>query len=269
MNLVIKYEEVHERERPVQPARDIILFSTKDSVIAVDSPIKAMILEMIISEDLPFDEIVSRVDRAKSTISVHVKDLEKSGLIRTTPDPRDQRKRILHMVSHRIGRLTTRDRDAVEKQIDRYDSNLPFAEDQVASFYRYLLRIFRTEAMTLGINMDPVLERAGYRVGLILKPLVADDELTKKIEKMDRFWEKYSLGRVVLKWSDPITLEVAGCFECMDLPVTGHGACAFDTGVLTALFEDDLHGQVRVTEIECYASGYDHCTFQITRSDRQ
>jgi uncharacterized protein len=244
---------------------DVPLFSTKNSVVAVESPMKGLILGMIAAGDISFDEIVTRTGKAKSTISVHIRDLEIDELIASRPDPGDQRRRILTLISKPIGRLTNTDRIVSYTEEHRTTGAQPFAEEDIASFFIYALRVFRTEAMTLGLNMDPILERTGYQIGSVLAPLLADDTLEGKIHKMDDFWQTYGLGRIKLVDEDPITLEVVGCFECMDLPVTGHGACAFDTGVLTALFTDEKQGITLVTEVECYSSGFDHCTFIITK----
>ncbi|MFH0966947.1 MAG: V4R domain-containing protein [Methanobacteriota archaeon] len=244
---------------------DVTLFSTQKSVVAVDSPMKGMILGIIKAGDISFDEIVTRTGKAKSTISVHIRDLEEAGLISSRPDPEDQRRRILTLTSKPIGRLTNNDRDVSFQEESQTAGSLPFTDGDIASFFIYTLRAFRTEAMTLGINMDPVLERTGYRIGSTLVPLVADLSLKGKILKMDQFWQKYGLGSMRLISEDPITLEVKGCFECMDLPVTGHGTCAFDTGILTALFAKEMENLAQVTEVECYSSGFDHCTFIITK----
>jgi uncharacterized protein len=251
--------------KEIEETGDVTLFSTKKSVVAVDSPVKGLILGMIAAGDISFDEIVTRTGKAKSTISVHIRDLEKAGLITSRSDTKDQRRRILTLTSKPIGRLTNTDREVSLQDAHQITGSLPFIEGDIASFFIYTLRAFRTEAMALGINMDPVLERTGYRIGSALVPLVYDKNLKGKIQKMDQFWKKYGLGSMRLVAEDPITLEVEGCFECMDLPVTGHGACAFDTGILTALFAKEMQNHARVIEVECYSSGFNHCTFIITR----
>jgi predicted hydrocarbon binding protein len=128
--------------------------------------------------------------------------------------------------------------------------------------------MIRTEAMTLGITINPLLERAGFRIGTVLAQKVADETLQGKVRKMDTFWKKYGLGTVTLIAESPITLKVQDCFECEDLPVTGHSACAFDIGVLSAVFLLETGEKPLVQEVECYSSGYDHCTFIITENKR-
>lgn len=269
IKVVISYEYVNpgRSHKEHEEGGEVTLFSTKTSVVAIESPIKRQIIRIISAGEISFDEIVSRTGKAKSTISVHLRDLEASGLIISRPDPEDHRKRLLLMNSQPIGRLTNTDRKPAEQLFKMNSGVLPFTEGDIASFFRYALRIFRTEAMNLGMNIDPILERAGMRIGTVLTPLISDSTLPGKISKMDTFWQSYGLGKITLVSVDPLTLRVEGCFECQDLPVTGHGSCAFDIGVLSSLFSDEFQGKPEVVEVECYSSGFDHCTFVITQKN--
>jgi len=248
---------------------DIALFSTNTDVIAIESPVKGIILGIIAAGDISFDEIVTRTGKAKSTISVHIKDLQEAGLISSHSDPNDRRKKIMSLTGKPVGYLTNTDRAPARKQIEKPLKRLPFTDGDIASFFRYMLRIIRTEAMNSGVNTDPILEQAGNRIGTVLLPLISDENLERKVQKMDSFWQKYGLGTIALLNDNPITLKVHGCFECEDLPITGHGACSFDTGVLSAVFSTETKGNPSVVEIECYSSGYDHCTFVITEKEER
>jgi predicted hydrocarbon binding protein/DNA-binding transcriptional ArsR family regulator len=262
----------HRDRKPGVDTGDVRLFSTRDSVVAVDSPIKVRILELAASGPVPFDRIVEETGKAKSTISVHIRDLEHARLITTVPDPCDSRKRIIALSSDAIGRLTNADRDArISSHTDGASGQEPpFSDDDIVSFFRYCVQVFRTQAMVMGINLDPVLQRTGTEVGRVLAPRVAGETLEAVIQNMDAFWRAHGLGTITIAGTSPFTLEVRGCFECEDLPVTGHGACAFDIGVLTAIFSHHMGRPVTVVEEQCYSSGDDRCIFVITdRLDRK
>jgi predicted hydrocarbon binding protein len=247
--------------------RDVVcLFSTQNTVVAVDSPIKVLILELAAAGPIPFDSIVKRSHKAKSTISVHIRDLERSGLIISHPEPGDRRRRTIMLSSDAIGRLTNSDRNIAVPHSYQHSAGgeQPFIDDDIVSFFRYCVLVFRTQAMVLGINIDPVLQRTGEEVGRALVPRVAAGTIEDVVKKMNAFWQVHGLGEITLAGTTPLTLEVRGCFECEDLPVTGHGACVFDTGVLTAIFSHHLKSQVTVVEQRCYSSGDDRCIFVVT-----
>jgi predicted hydrocarbon binding protein len=244
---------------------DVRLFSTRDNVVAVDSPIKVRILEIVSMGPVLFDQIVELTGKAKSTISVHIRDLEREGLITSQPDSRDSRRRLIALSSTAIGRLTNTDRTArAPPHLPRPGKEEPFTDEDIVSFFRYVVRVFRSHAMAMGINIDPVLQQTGEEVGRELAPRVAGRSVEDVAKKMDAFWQAHGLGAITLAGTDPLTLEVHGCFECEDLPVTGHGACAFDIGVLTTIFTHQLQCPVTVVEERCYSSGDDRCVFVIT-----
>lgn len=244
------------------PKTDVHLFSTNTDVMAVDGPVKSQILDLLAIHDLYFDEIVTRTGKAKSTVSVHIQDLEQAGLVSSVPDPNDMRKRIISLRSESIGRLTNTDRDAPDR-LAAGDVIPVFRNGEPGAFFRHMISIFRSEAMHLGINVDPVFLRTGMRVGEILSSTLTAGSTEDLVAEMNQFWESNSLGSIRLVQSDPVILQVEGCFECKDLPVTGHGACAFDTGVLMKIFRKHLGVPVIVTEEECYSSGFNHCRFRI------
>lgn len=258
----------HRESSDYDPDCDIHLFSSKTRVMAIESEVKKKIMELLLERDYSFDEIVTRCGKAKSTISVHVRDLTNAGLITTRTDPIDHRKKILTLTSVQIGSLTNTDRNALTKEKFSTQSELPFSPGDIASFFRYGVKVFRTKAMDAGINVDPVLERTGYEIGNTLTPLVFDPDLDTMIHNMNNFWERNGLGTIELSGMDPISLIVHGCFECEDLPLTGHGACSFDIGVLSAIFYRYMKTPVQITEVECYSAGDDHCRFVIEKSKK-
>ena len=260
---------IRKLSQPRNYNEDILLFSAETGVMAIDSAIKKQIIGMITERDISFNEIVSRTGKAKSTISVHIKDLEQAGLIISWPDPNDYRQKILSINSQSIGRLTNEDRLSAEKQNASPREGLPFTEGDISSFFRFMFTIIRTEAMERGINTDPILKQAGYRVGIAIKPLITGETLSDKIKNLNKFWKSYGLGSITLENDKPITLKVEGCFECQDLPITGHEACSFDSGVFTAIFLDEIPEVPVIHEIECYSSGYNHCTFIISDKSEQ
>ncbi|MEI8330852.1 MAG: V4R domain-containing protein [Methanomicrobiales archaeon] len=247
---------------------DVRLFSTPGTVVAVDSPIKLRILELAAEGPVPFNLIVEHTQKAKSTISVHLRDLERSGLITLVTDPSDRRRRTITLSSDAIGRLTNTDRDSGSPvhHLRGIITDQPFSNEDVVSFFRYCVVTFRTRAMTMGINIDPVMGRTGEQVGRVLAPKVACNTVEDVVKKMDVFWQAHGLGAITLVGTCPLTLEVRGCFECEDLPVTGHSACVFDIGVLTAIFSQHFNSPVSVIEDRCYSSGDERCIFVITQA---
>ncbi len=54
---------------------------------------------------------------------------------------------------------------------------------------------YRVALINKRINIDPILQDAGVKVGEALYGQVADPEMEKFIENIARFWEAHKLGR--------------------------------------------------------------------------
>ena len=73
--------------------RNIMIYSTEKGIVALDSPVKLKILEMLRKGAVSFDDLVEQSGKAKSTISVHLNDLEKQNLIKEKSSPEDKRRK--------------------------------------------------------------------------------------------------------------------------------------------------------------------------------
>jgi len=65
----------------MEPDGQTALFSTLNGIIAIDGPVKLQIMEFLYENAQSFDDIVKHTGKAKSTISVHLKDLKASHLL--------------------------------------------------------------------------------------------------------------------------------------------------------------------------------------------
>ncbi|MCK9317690.1 MULTISPECIES: V4R domain-containing protein [unclassified Methanoculleus] len=250
-----------ERTSRPKPNLEIDLYSTRDGMRTVENPVRRAILTALREREYTFDEIVALAGRAKSTVSVHLQDLTAAGVIGSRADPEDARRKIFFLTGELVASVTPDDRvaDALAAYTGAYraGSSDPFA------FYKLIFRTVRVSLMQEGILLDPLLTRAGERVGEELYPAVTETDTGAFCAKIARFWEEHNLGRIEIAGTEPLTLLVYDCFECADLPVTGKPACAFDSGILRALFSRHYGRPMEVIEARCYSMGFDHCRFEI------
>jgi len=246
--------------RSKQAAPGIGLFATPFGVRAVQSPARAQILSVLAERELPFDEIVKQSGKAKSTVSVHLQGLVREGIVSEKTDLNDSRKKIFYLKSPYIGGLAVKKpaiRDSSE-QIERL-----IAGPDPFRFYQLMFRTIRVSLLKEGINIDPVLKNAGYHVGERVYSAIAAPGLDRILKNTGSFWKKNNLGVIEVESTEPLIIRVYDCFECGSLPQLGKPACAFDCGVLDAIFSRHFRRPQRVDETACYAMGDDHCRFVI------
>ena len=88
--------------------------SSESGVDAVKSPVRVLILETLREGEVPFDEIVRRTGRAKSTVSVHLRDMVDEGIVGWRLDPADARKKLFFTNAERIGAVSSSERISAE-----------------------------------------------------------------------------------------------------------------------------------------------------------
>lgn len=235
------------------------LFSTPKGLYVVDSPIRIKILNLLREKERKFDEIVDLSDKAKSTISEHLKKLYEEGIVDSRIDPEDARKKIFSLKSEYLGELS---REKLFKEdLKKYVQGYLESDGSPFEFFRLLFQTMRVSLISQGISVDPILHEAGFQVGETLYPSLKAPDDQKFLENLAQFWDSHQLGRVELKSTDPLVINVYDCFECKGLPYMGKTACAFDSGLLMALFSAHYNKPREVTETKCYATGDDYCQF--------
>lgn len=243
----------------------IELFATSHGVRAIDSPVKAKILSMLREKELSFDQIVDLSGKAKSTVSVHLKNLVNEGIIDSKRDPTDARKKIFFINSEYLGDLSREKR--LGNEIEDYVSSYVLSEGDPFEFFRLMFKTIRVGLISQGVNIDPILHEAGIKVGKALYERVYDPKIDKFLKNIAQFWETHYLGNISVKSIEPLVINVSECYECRNLPYLGKPACAFDAGVLKALFSTYYKDKRKVNETKCYAMGDKYCCFVIEKID--
>lgn len=244
---------------------EVGFFRTARGLRIVDSPTRSRILKMLGDGDLAFEEIVAQADRAKSTVSVHLRELVADGVLGSRSDPEDGRRKYFFIDAEYLGRLS--DSERLEADVERLLADYDPADPDPAAFYRAMLRSIRVTLLAGGINVDPILHAAGAALGRGLARTFAGRTTEELLAELATFWSRHALGRIEVASTDPLEIIVYDCFECMDLPQLGRSACAFDRGLLGAIFEAHYEGAVLVDETACYAMGSGHCRFVIEPAD--
>lgn len=254
-----------ETEGEGRARTEVGFFRTTQGLRIVDSPTRSRILKMLGDGDLAFEEIVAQTARAKSTVSVHLRELVADGVLGSRNDPDDGRRKYFFIDAEYLGRLS--DAERLEADVGRMLADYDPADPDPATFYRAMLRSIRVTLLADGINIDPILHAAGAALGHGLARTFAGMTTEELLPALATFWDRHALGRLEVAATAPLEIIVYDCFECADLPQLGRPACAFDRGLLGAIFEAHYEGAVLVDETACYAMGSGHCRFVIEPAD--
>ncbi|MDO5848628.1 MAG: ArsR family transcriptional regulator [Methanobrevibacter sp.] len=243
--------------KPVQ------FFSNKQGNIGINvvkSPVKLTILEMLRNNEMEFEEIVRNTGKSKSTISVHLKSLREENIISYKIDSNDNRKKIFYLNSEYLGSM-----DVSSSRVEDENVNV-FIKELIASdepFSTLLYQTFRSMLIKEGVNIDPILNNTGKKIGSNLFEELYSKNLDDFIDNISQYWENKGLGILTSELGQIIKISTKDCFECKCLPRTGRPICYLDAGIFESLFSLYFDMPVKVTEIKCYTMGDEMCTFEI------
>lgn len=183
------------------------------------------------------------------------------GIVSFKIHPEDNRKKIFYLNSKYLGSVNlTEQKEIEETQKDYLIENII---EENGDFTVLLFHTLRSMLIQEGINIDPVLQATGNRIGKSLFDIVYDDDLEVFLANIAEFWENNGLGRLSFEIGDIIKITSVDCFECKLLPKTGKPACFLDAGIIEALFTEYFNLPVSVIEIQCYTMGDGKCVFEI------
>lgn len=239
-----------------------IIFSTENGMVALESPVKLKILKFIYDQPRYFEDVVNECCKAKSTISVHLKDLVRQNIILEQKDPFDKRKKYYSLNSQFIAYSQTPMQNCYNLIIDRLMDTVDSGNSEI-EFFRTLCHTIRYGLEAYGMNPKPVFKKIGNDIGQKMGRFFVVGSIEALLTELAEFWQLHGLGEIEKDNIDPLILIVNDCFDCSDMPDVGRTLCALDEGIFEGIFKASLELLVTVKELECFGTGHRHCKFDI------
>ncbi len=207
---------------------------------------KLRILRMLV-KPMTVTEISKRVGISKATVSHHLKDLQKMGLVKVVSTEVERN----FIRKYFVSTISTPDFiRPQEKEI--LEDFKPTREE----FIRMLLRLINVMHSDNGL----LLKKAGFDVGYHIVAERIDDDVS---DGLAEFWEKMKLGRVVESSKSKFVVE--DCYNCSGLPAVGRSYCKIDEGIIEGVIRRRTGDYAAVREIKCWGTGDRICEFEIRR----
>jgi predicted hydrocarbon binding protein/predicted transcriptional regulator len=241
--------------------RTTVILSTDNGMVALDSPVKLKILKLLENGTKSFDELVEKSDKAKSTVSVHLHDLEQLDLIQEKTFPNDKRKKYFVLNSLYLAYSEIPLRNQYNSHLD----NLVLSILDGDSFKDKLFCTFRFGMEAFGIDPKPILKKMGVDIGIKIGPAFRSKDCDGILDELSFFWEHHKLGDMTFIDADIPTLVVTDCYHCSKMPNVGKTLCSMDEGIIEGVFSSKLNRHCNVKETECCGTGHHHCKFVVER----
>ncbi|HEY9206877.1 MAG TPA: V4R domain-containing protein [Candidatus Methanoperedens sp.] len=236
-----------------------MIFSTDSGIVAIDSPVKLKILELLRTGTTAFEDLVEQSGKAKSTISVHLDDLEKLKLVQEKTYPDDKRKKYFTLNSICLACSETPIRD----QYDRHLETIAVSGLNGGSFIKHIFHTVRYGMEAYGFNPKPILKRLGNDIGIKIGPGFKSGDCEGILDELSVFWKKHELGDMtIINKLEPVII-VVNCYHCSRMPNVGKTLCSMDEGIMEGIFASRLNIEYNIRETECFGTGHKHCKFVI------
>ncbi len=239
--------------------RNMMIFSTDSGIVALDSPVKLKILELLRNGTTSFDDLVEQSGKAKSTISVHLDDLEELNLIQEKTYAGDKRKKYFVLNSICMACSETPLREQYNKQLD----NISVSGMSGDSFIKHIFHTIRYGMEAYGFNPKPILKRLGNDIGAKIGPKFKSDDSEGVLKELTVFWKKHDMGDMTIVNGRKPAVLVVNCYHCGKMPNVGKTLCSMDEGIIEGIFSSRLKLDFNVRETECFGTGHNHCKFVI------
>lgn len=235
------------------------IFATKNGIVALDSPVKLRLLEILKDGTKSFDELVEKSGKAKSTISVHLHDLEKLNLIEEKSSPNDKRKKYFVLNSLYLAYSET----PMWNQYKQYLDYITISTLRGGSFKEYLFFTIRYGMEAYGVDPKPILKKLGWDIGTKIGEEFESYDYNNVLSELSFFWKNHDMGEMTVVNENKLTIIVLNCYHCGSMPNVGKTLCSMDEGIIEGVLSSRLNSNFNVREIECFGTGHDHCKFYI------
>lgn len=239
--------------------RTTVILSTDSGMVALDSPVKLKILELLANGTASFDELVEKSRKAKSTISVHLHDLEELNLIQEKTFPNDKRKKYFVLNALYLAYSETPLRAHYKTKLDNIAASILKGE----SFKETLFCCFRFGMEAYGIDPKPLLKTMGNDIGAKIGQGFKSKDYEGILNELSFFWEFHRLGDMTVIEDDEHVILVNNCYHCSKMPNVGKTVCSMDEGIIEGVISSKLKHDCNVKETECNGTGHRHCKFVV------
>lgn len=239
---------------------DFDLYNTPQGLKPVSSPIKREILNFLGSGAKTQREVMLSIARAQSTTARHLLELEAAGLVKSSVDSADSRRK-LYNISGRLAATGGKPTEAFSSYFTQTVSNGLTSKAPLMERINHSLR-YVTESW--GLSLDAMLREVGREIGAqIAGSLNGSSELDSVINDLSIFWKNNSMGVIEKQKNDPLVLRIDGNYDCTGVPDVGKPLCALDEGIMEGVLEKTVGGDWKVREFACHGTGQDHCLFKV------
>lgn len=217
------------------PLIDFELYYTTGGLVQVSNDVRRRILAELEASDLSLTDLSRIVNKAQSTLSVHLEKMIEDGLIAVHDDPSDSRRKMYSLVSLRFASSKKPSDESMDVLLGNLSHVVKSPED-VGGAIPHLLFLGLD---ALGLSVAPMSAMLGGLHATALDGSMSAQTLEETVDNARRYFSKVGMGDVSVFSMQPLTIVLKNEFAMTECAAKALGSyvVGFFSKVLAEAFD--------------------------------
>ena len=178
------------------------LYLTEGGIVFVTDDVRMSILEELAEADKTLAELSRILNVPLSTLFSNLNKMVSQSLIASCPCSDDKRKIMYSLVSMKLIESIDPDSNVKESPFDLLNK----AVSDPGWFYRSIMMFINFSSFKIGLNIGPLMERAGRILANVMKDDLRSDKVEELIPKLKAYFVKANLPDITVFTFVPLTI---------------------------------------------------------------
>ncbi len=180
------------------------LYFMNNSFYSVDDEMDIQIMEILANGELSIKKIADRLNKAPSTVAIHLRELKDNGLLISKVSDTDSRSTIY---SHSDCELIAYKRQPVDERDALEDTLEPVMNGEL-SLIRGIFKMFFQQLENLWLDAVPCTDPVSMQIGKTIAERLQKGDLFTVLSELRNFFEGMKVGEMSFSVSDTVSITV-------------------------------------------------------------
>lgn len=180
------------------------LYFMNNSFYSIDDEMDIQIMEILANGDLSIKKIADKLNKAPSTVAIHLRELKDNGLLISKVSDTDSRSTIYshsdcELIAYK--RPPVSERDALEDTLD------PVMNGEL-SLIRGIFKMFFQQLENLWLDAVPCTDPVSMQIGKMIADRLQKGDLFTVLAELRTFFTRMNVGEMSFSVSDTVSITV-------------------------------------------------------------
>ena len=180
------------------------LYFMNNSFYSVDDEMDIQIMEILANGELSIKKIADKLNKAPSTVAIHLRELKDNGLLISKVSETDSRSTIY---SHSDCELIAYKRQPVDERDALEDTLEPVMNGEL-SLIRGIFKMFFQQLENLWLDAVPCTDPVSMQIGKTIAERLQKGDLFTVLAELRNFFEGMKVGEMSFSVSDTVSITV-------------------------------------------------------------